>query len=985
MRWILPLTFYFLLVLPYSAHSQEYSYTHYDIPDGLAGSTVYCITQDKDGFLWMGTESGVSRFDGTHFRNFTTRDGLPDLEVLEMFADSHNRIWMAPFRKAVCYYYKGRFHTKENDSLLHALHFRGNVERFAEDRAGDILIQESNRLHVLYKDGRLLEIDSIHGRPIQHCHAVSRSRDGNFLVQESDSIYTLRDGRFTASYFIYLHEPNTISNFIYLSPDMVVWRTHRDEAGILSLVTGAIRIIPFHYFHYSQVNYSIVNDTVVYSNESTGTTEYTLNGGPGHRFLEGAEVSRAFVDDEGNTWFTTIGRGIYRLNSAELRSINDLHQASYDACAVTSIKKVGNTLLLGSNRNSIFRLHLPDMAIQGQYMLSSEEKKRVLFIDSVSRGRLFYGTDNCLQMTGPRSQDNIARPCNVKAAMLKPDGKILVGSGNGFYLVDPDHFMDADTLLRERTTTVFCTHDSIYIGTLNGLYLMTADGRMQWLGKDIPFLRQRIAAMTGSGDGVLWISSYDDAGIIGLKNGRIWRTIGSQQGLTSDICRTLTLQNDYLWVGTDKGLNKVSLSLPDSPVMQYTSFDGLGSNVINAVFVDSPMVYVGTPAGLSYFNERRINPHSSCRLSWLDILGSGRSLLGDTAGIRLPYNQNNIHFEYAGISYTSAGRMTYQYRLLGLDTAWKFTHETFLDYPTLPSGKYQLEIIAINKFNVRSKPKILPFEVATPFWRTGWFATVAALFLISATWFLVTLRIRHIRKRQEEEEALARRMRETEHMALQAQMNPHFIFNCLNSIQQYIFDQDIFAANKYITGFSKLIRATLHNSSQSFITLADEVSYLFTYLSLEKVRFKEKMDYTIEVAPEINQETMMIPPMMIQPYVENSMRHGLRHKVNSRGRIWIRMSVAESHLIVVIEDNGIGREKAASYKTVEHIEYQSKGMSLTANRIGLINTLYGEGIGVEVLDLKDSDGRPLGTRVVMKFPLFVKATKKDSHDPNRVS
>src|SRR6201992_2040202 len=136
MRTPLLLTGLLLIVLTDTALSQEYSYTHYDISDGLAGSTVYCITQDKDGFIWMGTETGVSRFDGTHFRNFTTRDGLPDLEILEMFGDSHNRVWMAPFRKAVCYYYKGRIYTPGNDSLLQRMHFRGHIEHFAEDAAG---------------------------------------------------------------------------------------------------------------------------------------------------------------------------------------------------------------------------------------------------------------------------------------------------------------------------------------------------------------------------------------------------------------------------------------------------------------------------------------------------------------------------------------------------------------------------------------------------------------------------------------------------------------------------------------------------------------------------------------------------------------------------------------------------------------------------------------------------------------------------------
>ncbi len=209
-----------------------------------------------------------------------------------------------------------------------------------------------------------------------------------------------------------------------------------------------------------------------------------------------------------------------------------------------------------------------------------------------------------------------------------------------------------------------------------------------------------------------------------------------------------------------------------------------------------------------------------------------------------------------------------------------------------------------------------------------------------------------------------------ENTALQAQMNPHFIFNCLNSIQQYVFDHEVLAANKYLTGFAKLIRATLHNSSRAFISLADEIDYLSTYLALEKLRFKEKMDFVIETDPSINVSHYIIPPMLIQPFVENSMRHGLRHKTMGKGYIYIGISLADNKLLITVEDNGIGRKKAASYKTREHIEYQSKGMSLTADRIRMMNVKYNDSIRIEVIDLEDNREEPAGTRVVMQFPLF---------------
>jgi ligand-binding sensor domain-containing protein len=180
--------YFFLFLFPHPAWSQEYSYMHYDIGQGLAGSTLYCITQDKNGFIWTGTQAGVSRFDGSHFKNFTTRDGLPDLEILQIFGDSKGRVWMAPFRKSICYYYLGKIHNQENDSLLSHIHLQHNIEGFAEDAGGDILIQERNALHLVGSDGSLVTLDSLDHEPIQGCLAVCPGSSGQFLAQSGQKI-----------------------------------------------------------------------------------------------------------------------------------------------------------------------------------------------------------------------------------------------------------------------------------------------------------------------------------------------------------------------------------------------------------------------------------------------------------------------------------------------------------------------------------------------------------------------------------------------------------------------------------------------------------------------------------------------------------------------------------------------------------------------------------------------------------------------------
>jgi len=163
-----------MLVMAISAKSQDHNYVQYDVNNGLAGSTVYCIIQDHEGFMWFGTETGVSRFDGTHFKNFGTEDGMPDNEILTMFEDSKGRIWMAPFKKTVCYYYKGRFHTTENDSLLKKIKPANHLLDIAEDRLGNILLQEFDQLHLI-NGNKVTLISSVDGKRIHNCSAISPS------------------------------------------------------------------------------------------------------------------------------------------------------------------------------------------------------------------------------------------------------------------------------------------------------------------------------------------------------------------------------------------------------------------------------------------------------------------------------------------------------------------------------------------------------------------------------------------------------------------------------------------------------------------------------------------------------------------------------------------------------------------------------------------------------------------------------------------
>ena len=960
-----------LLLIPVFSHAQTYGYTHYDLADGLAGSTVYCITQDGDGFIWTGTETGVSRFDGTHFKNFTAEDGLPDVEILNMFSDSKGRVWMAPFSHSICYYFKGRIYNQENDPVLHKVVLNGNISHFAEDRQGNILVQERSALHLVYNDGRVKDYDSKADARLLTIDAISCNPSGYFQVLANDTLYELEENGLKPllSYTFWPYPANGRA----LSSQILLGLDGGNRTMIRVLATGKTYWLSLGP---SLVDYNIIADSLVYTNESTGSTEFNIHSGSSKKFLPGMEVSCVFRDVDGNTWFSTIGHGLFRLNSDNFRSLS-LKVRGLADCSVHSIYRTGNQLILGVNQHTVFRFRLPNLEEGSPQFLGGDWKARISFICQTTRGEMLFGSDaNIEKWSVLPFRCNLLLEASLKSAFRTGENEFLFVNSLGGFRATMDPLQVVDTFWTGRCTTVYFRQDTTYVGTLHGLYFVLKDKSVVYAGDSIPFFRKRIAAIAASADGTLWIACYD-GGVIGYRQGKVITTLTHEHGLTSNICRTLTIQGHYLWVGTDRGLNKVDLADPSYPVIRYTLNDGLGSDIINTVYADSSTIYVGTTAGLSFFKDR-VHPGEGCRLILLNVLSGNRDRISDTGRLVLPYTSNNVRFDYAGISYRSAGNITYRYRLTGLDTAWRQTKETFLEYPSLPSGDYVWELTAINKFGIASRPLSVKFSITTPFWKTWWFAVILTFVFLLATWGLVDRRIRRAQSQQEEKERLHRKMNELENMALQAQMNPHFIFNCLNSVQQFIFDRDTFLANQYISDLAKLIRATLYYSNKPFITVRQEIDYLNTYLSIEKVRFDSKMDYRMEVDESVDRDELQIPPMLIQPYVENGIRHGLRHKRTGEGCIMVAIRMLADSLQVIVEDNGIGREKAARYKTREHIEYQSKGMSLTADRIRMLNSINRQQIHVRVDDLRDATGRASGTRIVLTFPLFHHIDKNPS-------
>jgi sensor histidine kinase YesM len=328
---------------------------------------------------------------------------------------------------------------------------------------------------------------------------------------------------------------------------------------------------------------------------------------------------------------------------------------------------------------------------------------------------------------------------------------------------------------------------------------------------------------------------------------------------------------------------------------------------------------------------------------------------------KLEYFENNITVNFAGVDLTGFIPL-FQYSLN--DGSWQNTETQVLSLKELAPGTYKIRIRAYKRDGTPSaRYSLVRFYIKTPFWKQNlfWAANVLTAFLL----VIYFLQKRNQRKQQQVIDKISteKRLAELEMQALMAQINPHFVFNCLNSIKGFVYDKDFKQADIYLDKFSELLRSTMDNAEASVITLDREIKYLDTYLQLEKLRFENKFSYSITADDHLDKQQVFVPAMLLQPYVENAIRHGIRHLAGNEGRILISAVKQDKYLVFTIDDNGVGREKAQDLKTARHIEYQSRGMSLSKRRAELYNILQ------EIVDKKDDSGKSSGTTIVLKIPL----------------
>lgn len=968
-------------------YSQTPSYYHYSSSDGLASSTVYEIIQDRNGFIWFATSNGISKFDGKHFTTFRTNDGLNSNSIISLAEGNKGELYIGNYEKGINVLRNGRIEnycntidgksfatsylllatSGKNEQKLYAYRNWGEISIMHEKisaRRSDYRIRTNQHIIKLEKllNGEIIALTTsglfnfknevlsrlhISGLPDTSVYCLTKGNDGTYFIGTRQMIYQIKNNHITERYDINLTGNNDV---------MAILRDKKDNTWF-SIMNRGFYLIP------------------------KGSDQIIDIGSK--MDLQNTLVNNYLEDNEGNIWISTFGKGVYCLNNLYLKSYNEKDGLSNNNVYSIAQERSGKLLIGTFNGINIFE--------NGKFCQIKSNSGKTLTeninsINTFNNDLYVCGTFGGNQIINI-SYKGIRFHLLSQASFCKTsDGSYLFGQWNNSIIVQKEFnykkegsfssYIFGDSTNINRVNDIFeDTEKNVWLGTGLGLCklsnLSDKSGKTGWkktFFPSDPILKSRIKSIFQDGENNVWFAGEKGIASYNLKNDSI-KSYTKINGYDLSSSTSIISDNKKrIWIGNMKGL----YVFDGNSIKLLNRHTGLPSDEVFSLSYDKVKnkLYIGTSNGISFFDislfDSYIPPSLDVKIM---TIKAGDSVYTSYNNLVFKPEQHNVYIKFQAISFSSPGSIKYKYNLNG---EWVETDNDFLDFTSLKNGKYELQIMAKSQTTDWSKPCFLSFRVLPRFFETIWFDFLVLLALVGISVFVNNRRLMLNNKKIREELALTERINELEHQALSAMMNPHFIFNSLNSVQYLINCQRNEEANDYIAMMAKLVRKNLDTAGKGFILLAEEMNRLKLYLDLEKLRFQERFSYEMITGADVDTSSIMIPNMIIQPFVENTLWHGI---INSgcHGLVTVSFSFEEvdiesilcRSLIIKVTDNGIGIIEARKHKKEDH---NSKGIQIIEERLKLLSTKMQLPKPIILEDLSNQNINAHGTEVIISLP-----------------
>lgn len=984
------------------AQTERYRFRPISFEEGLVSGKNYGIAQDQKGYIWLTGEAGIIRYNGREFQNFPDiRKKLPVYGTYDIAIDNAGRAWGSAA--------DGRIYFVQNDSVfvqpcsdsLHAFLQKGKklINQVGVDEQNRLWIGNTlsmaiaepgegySKLHIYrkYVDtvNTVIQVIS-RGKTIMSKNNLDQPNPpaypkGNGIIIYPDGYgvncqVVFRDG--TSTLFT-VKCPATQRSIptgesIELQDGTVLFSMSNTFVQAFKNGTYKTYALPEHVTHLSQDHFGNI-----WVGTSLGLYLYR-NGNLQSRpdvLLPKQMITGVLVDKDNGLWVLTNSNGLYYAPSLFHTYLQPEGGDEENGCR--TLFQDGNYLYAHTNSAGQFRIDSANHV----FAIATPGKQTFLGTISDDKHTYSYGlnlhiVDSAMNITRQLSNISFLSGCNDKA------GNVLFLNNDGIYGINADSVVQVCRLPEGKATSIATTKDGrTWVGTFADLLLLKNNQleKASVVNNGNDTIR-KVKHLFAGKNGDLVVSCYG-IGIYILHDGA-WHKIDSTSipGFTG--ANTSFVDNDgKLWVGTGTGIVSFRYDFNSrrcTDIVGYEWRDGLLPGIVSDVLIYNGNVYAATGTGLSVFKNSPLSFNRNApsvyisRFEINDSLGNQNS-----TDLVFRYDENSMRFFIDVLDFQARGKPVFKYKLAGFDEHFLNGSEASIYYSNLAPGDYELIVIGVSNNGIESKPVSFRFRIRPPSWMTWWFITLEVILGVSLITLYLRYRIRKIKRQEEEKSAINIQMASYQMAALRAQMNPHFIFNAINSIQRFVLGNDQQTAYSYLAKFSRLIRQVLNNSKEELISLKDELDTLNLYLEMENLRFEKQFDFEVKIDQSIAVADTFIPCMLIQPFIENAIWHGIMPLDNARkGKIKLQFLRNELSLLVLIEDNGAGR-KISDTGSKSH---KSMGISIARNRLHLYDMQAKEGKStIEYTDLKAENGEPCGTIVRMELVGFFNEKRNESN------
>ena len=984
----------FFLFISTFLFSQEPKYVHYTTDNGLPSSEVYDILQDSKGYMWFATDNGVSRFDGYKFHNYTLKDGLLSRVIFDMFEDYKGRIWFAHDNNQLCYFFNDSITTyKYNQNIASQIKpqidFDDYITQIVVDSADNILLSFS-RFGTLYISNQGKSNKRFLYESNTACHFYSPEFKLSYIVIpqiltakiyfRNWNIVIYNNSYPLGQQFNFFHETSHLNKdeFAFsFGSNIYVYK----NKSLNSIKTNSLRIL-----HLSYEN----NNLWVGTHPFLGALCFKnadITKPPIKNYLKGHSVSDIYRDNEYGLWLSTIDDGVYYIPNENFQNHTVTTGLTDNQC----------TELLVNNEKVIFAsINKKDI-----YKIENNIITKINKVPLSLTGKLFYYNDllwiytiNGIYTYNKKNEllkkKSFIRPyANRTYAISNRIHLIAAADGYNYYINQNKALLkkNCDKSYLKVYISDLCKykHNQVLASTRNGLYAITPDTinytstQYKYLGDQNSKLKARIDRIIyNEFDHKYWMATKEYGVYVWDDIKDTVYTISTAEGLPDNLITSICYSDSIVFVGTKFGLCQITLN--DATRFSYslkmfTVNNGLAANEINAVVVVDSTVYVATDKGICYFNFIQNITNTVPPPVYITNLKINEKDTLILNGYHLKYNQNNLTIQFVGLAYKACGDILYKFQLEGSDTTWHYTKNTELRYLKLTPGKYKFKVLAQNEDGYwSSNPAIINFRILPPFWATLWFKITVLLLIALLVFIAIGIKLNIIKKRDqikleetEKRHGLENELMNTRLKALNQQMNPHFVFNTLSAVQLLVLKNENELVMEYLNKFARIMRMTLDFSRNEFSSIERTIEYISAYIKLKSINLNEEINFNLKISDNIDIHKENISPMIVQPFVENAIIHGLIPRQQNM-QLLIEIYKEKDNILFIIEDNGIGRTKAAELNKKREVSHRSYGIQITEERIELINKIINKNIKTEIIDLTDDKGNNLGTRVVLNFP-----------------